>query len=60
PLIRVNPFYGAISDLRMCWLALTGRLWSEYARLGLGQPVPKGRRAKVPANDATPHLTRAA
>lgn len=59
PLIRVNPFYGAVSDLRMCWLALTGRLRSEYARLGLGLPSPKSRRvAGVPGADA--HLTRAA
>jgi len=35
PLIRVNAFYGAIADLRMCWLALTGRLKDEYRRLGL-------------------------
>jgi len=32
PLILVNPFYGAIADLRMCWLALTGGLDSEYKR----------------------------
>src|SRR5262245_7746315 len=56
PLIRVNPFYGAVSDLRMCWLALTGRLGSEYARLGLGRPEPRESRASV-ANDAA---TRAA
>src|SRR5262245_35243211 len=55
PLIRVNPFYGAISDLRMCWLALTGRLTSEYARLGLGRPEPRDR-----ANSVAPGLTRAA
>jgi hypothetical protein len=60
PLIRVNPFYGAVSDLRMCWLALTGRLSSEYARLGLGLPTSKPRRvAGVPGADAA-HLTRAA
>jgi hypothetical protein len=35
PLIRVNALYGAIADLRMCWLALTGRLKDEYRRLGL-------------------------
>lgn len=35
PLIRVNAFYGAIADLRMFWLALTGRLRWEYRRLGL-------------------------
>ncbi len=36
PLIRINPFYGAVSDLRMMWLAMTGGLTAEYARLGLG------------------------
>ncbi|WP_119304428.1 DUF962 domain-containing protein [Dongia deserti] len=51
PLIRVNPFYGAVSDLRMCWLALTGGLTAEYARLGLGRPGPKERVATVPARD---------
>jgi hypothetical protein len=35
PLIRVNALYGAIADLRMCWLALTGRLKDEYRRLRL-------------------------
>jgi len=60
PLIRVNPFYGAISDLRMCWLALTGRLRAEYARLGLGRPEPKARHTPVPTNGVAPQLTRAA
>src|SRR5690349_8392113 len=35
PLIRINPFYGALCDLRMMWLAMTGGLPREYARLGL-------------------------
>lgn len=35
PLIKVNPFYGAVADLRMCWLALTNGLRAEYERLGL-------------------------
>jgi hypothetical protein len=35
PLIRVNALYGAVADLRMFWLALTGRLKGEYRRLGL-------------------------
>src|SRR5262245_15830585 len=26
PLFVVNPLWGAVADLRMCWLALTGRL----------------------------------
>src|SRR5215510_13309495 len=51
PLIRVNPLYGAISDLRMCWLALTGQLASEYARLGLGRAGPRDRLDRVPARD---------
>jgi hypothetical protein len=41
PLIRVNPLYGAISDLRMMGLAMTGRLPREYARLGLGDAAPR-------------------
>jgi hypothetical protein len=35
PLITVNPFWGAVADLRMCWLALTGRLAGEMARYGV-------------------------
>jgi hypothetical protein len=35
PLIGVSAFYGTLADLRMCWLALTGRLREEYRRLGL-------------------------
>ena len=38
PLIRVNAFYGALSDLRMMWLGLTGQLPAEYRRLGL-EPI---------------------
>lgn len=41
PLIRVNPLYGAMSDLRMMGLAITGRLPAEYARLGLGRAAPR-------------------
>ena len=47
PLIRVNAFYGALADLRMCWLAMTGRIGAEYARLGLGAPAP--RQHSLPA-----------
>jgi hypothetical protein len=47
PLIAVNPFYGALADLRMCWLALTGGLQREYVRLGLETaPEPAGDLAK--------------
>ena len=45
PLIRVNAFYGALADLRMCWLALTGGIGAEYERLGLGLPSPQPRQA---------------
>ena len=48
PLIRVNPFYGAVSDLRMMWLAMTGGLSREYARLGLGRATRKATGA-IPA-----------
>jgi hypothetical protein len=41
PLIRVNALYGALSDLRMMWLGITGRLPQEYARLGLGHAAPR-------------------
>ena len=32
PLILVNPLWGAVSDVRMCLLAMTGRLKRELAR----------------------------
>ena len=32
PLFLVNPFWGAVADLRMCWLALTGRLNRELVK----------------------------
>jgi hypothetical protein len=35
PLIAVNPVWGAIADLRMTWLATTGRLGRELARHGV-------------------------
>ena len=53
PLIRVNPLYGAISDLRMMWLAVTGRLPREYARLGLGTAGRISARA-IPAEVSLP------
>jgi hypothetical protein len=45
PLIRINPLYGALSDLRMMWLALTGGLPREYARLGLVGAAPRPKTA---------------
>lgn len=35
PLILVNPFWGAVSDIRMCYLALTGQLEAEAMRQGV-------------------------
>jgi ubiquinone/menaquinone biosynthesis C-methylase UbiE len=35
PLIRVNAFLGAVADLRMCWLALRGRVEHEFAQHGI-------------------------
>jgi hypothetical protein len=35
PLIAVDPVWGAVADLRMTWLALTGRLGRELARYGV-------------------------
>ena len=43
PLIRVNAFYGALCDLRMMGLGLTGRLPAEYRRLGLDPIAPAVR-----------------
>src|SRR3954468_14536196 len=45
PLIRINPFFGALSDLRMMWLAVSGGLPREYARLGLVAAVPRPKAA---------------
>jgi len=48
PLIRVNPIFGMFADVRMCFLAATGRLRAEYARLGLGEPLPQKEPAVKP------------
>jgi ubiquinone/menaquinone biosynthesis C-methylase UbiE len=43
PLIRVNAFWGAVADLRMCWLAITGRMAGELARHRIApSPAPVG------------------
>lgn len=49
PLIRVNALWGAVADLRMCWLALTGRMAGELSRhriaqhsTSAGHPNPDG------------------
>lgn len=35
PMIAVNPVWGAVADLRMTWLAATGRLAPELVRHGV-------------------------
>jgi hypothetical protein len=45
PLIRINPLYGALCDLRMMWLGVTGGLPREYARLGLVGAAPRPKTA---------------
>jgi hypothetical protein len=45
PLIRINPFYGALCDLRMLWLGISGGLPREYARLGLAAAAPAPKAA---------------
>lgn len=41
PLIRVNAFWGAVADLRMCWLAMTGRMAGELARTRIARLSPR-------------------
>jgi hypothetical protein len=41
PLIRVNAAWGAIADLRMCWLAANGRLAGEMAAETVGAHQPR-------------------
>ena len=35
-MVRVNPVWGAMADLRMFWLALSGGLQAEIARCDRG------------------------
>jgi hypothetical protein len=51
-MIRVNPAWGAVADLRMAWLAATGRLQREIEKsraLQSGRPLPQSRGASSPA-----------
>lgn len=46
-LMVINPLFGYVADLRMCWHAMTGTLAQEYTRLGLApidQPSDKKSR----------------
>lgn len=52
PLIRVNAFWGAVADLRMCWLALRGRMEIERIRQGVAaQPTLVSPHTAVSAVD---------
>lgn len=51
PLIRVNAFLGAVADLRMCYLAATGRMAREMARYGIDQPSVTGSSGIARAED---------
>jgi hypothetical protein len=51
PLIRVNALWGAVADLRMLWLALTGRLSVEMARSAAARFV-SSRELDDPIPDA--------
>jgi hypothetical protein len=58
-LIRVNPFWGALADLRMFSLALTGGLAAELQKAG-AQPAAPATRAtggstEWPARQLTGH-----
>jgi hypothetical protein len=39
PMIAVNPVWGAVADMRMTWLAATGRLQPELDRHRIDAPV---------------------
>ena len=43
-LVRVNPLWGAVADLRMFWLAMTGGLGRELRKHGV---TPQARRATM-------------
>lgn len=49
PLITVNPVWGAVADLRMTWLGLTGRLGPELARYGIGEAAGERERTESDA-----------
>lgn len=54
PLIVANPLWGAVSDARMCLLAMTGRLKQEFARhhvepIEARRPVPCDEAGVTPA-----------
>ena len=56
PLIGVSAFWGAVADLRMCWLALTGRMEIELIRRGIVSQttMEPARAVPTPARTASP------
>jgi hypothetical protein len=51
-MIRVNPLWGAVADLRMFWLAATGGLQRELEKCHAVRParsISSRRRASSPA-----------
>ena len=50
-LVRLNPLWGAVADMRMFWLAATGRLASEIDRCNRTAAsgfAPDDRRSTLP------------
>jgi hypothetical protein len=45
-LVRVNPVWGAIADLRMFWLAVTGGLGRELSKHGVTAPESRATVAR--------------
>jgi ubiquinone/menaquinone biosynthesis C-methylase UbiE len=65
PLIGISALWGAVADLRMCWLALTGRMEIELIRRGMiarttMEPVQASTpaRAVLPAAGGPPNRKR--
>lgn len=47
PLITVSAFWGAVADLRMCYLALSGQLEAEALRRGVVIEIRGGKQGRV-------------
>jgi len=59
PLIGVSAFWGAVADLRMCWLALTGRMEVELIQRGIvAQKTMEPTQAVVGGATAVLHNKR--
>jgi hypothetical protein len=60
PLILINPVWGAIADLRMAWLAVTGGLRAEFARHDVDAAFGVDLRSKLWMARYAPFLVSAA